>query len=274
MSERSEHFFGKYRGVVADNQDPDQLGRLKLKVPSVLSDAVTTWAWPCAPYGGADNQGFFFIPDVGADVWVEFEEGNLDLPIWVGTFWSKKGGQSRVPSDARNMDQNDPARRVLKTACGHVVELCDISGKETVRIAHTSGALMTLDEKGSVIIANKKGSLVYLNADRGEIAVIDEAGNSLRLGGSNATLTNKDGSVVDVNGKQVQVIAKDVLIRSDTVALGEGAMEPAILGMSFAAIYDAHTHMTAFGPSSPPIPVPMPLSVPTNPALSKSVKVK
>ena len=64
-------FYGKYRGFVVDNADPEQLGRLKVRVPSVLgNEVVSGWAMPCAPYGGDANQGFFFIPEVGAGVWV------------------------------------------------------------------------------------------------------------------------------------------------------------------------------------------------------------
>ena len=85
-------FYGKYRALVVDNEDPESLGRLKLQVPSVLGDEVVTgWATPCVPYGGAANQGWLTIPDVGAGVWIEFEEGDLEFPIWVGTYWSAPG---------------------------------------------------------------------------------------------------------------------------------------------------------------------------------------
>ena len=275
VGELVEHqHYGKYRGVVVDNADPEQLGRLKVRVPSVLRDATTSWASPCAPYGGLAEQGLFLIPDVGAEVWVEFEEGNLDLPIWVGTFWSKRGGAPTTPTEARQMEGNDPKRRVLKTTSGHFIELCDVAGQESIRIVHKDGALVNLDEKGSVVVANKNGSLVYLNADDGEVTVVDEHGNTIKMADSGVMITNKDGSLVDIAGGDIQLIAKNVHIRSQTVSLGEGAMEPAILGTTFAAMYDSHTHMTAFGPTSPPLPVPMPLSVPTNPAISKVVKVK
>ena len=73
----------KYRGMVADRNDPLQLGRLKLRVPSILADAVTGWAWPASPYAGK-GIGFLFIPQVDDLVWVEFVEGDLEHPIWSG----------------------------------------------------------------------------------------------------------------------------------------------------------------------------------------------
>ncbi len=292
-AERAEQqYFGKYRGVVVNNEDPLQLGRLKVRVPSVLTcdpatadkeDSVTDWAFPCVPSGGASEQGFFFIPDVGAHVWVEFEEGNIDHPIWVGTFWAAPGGTSEVPKDARDMagskDDKTPLRRMLKTTSGHFLEFCDISGKESITLQHKSGAVLTMDEKGSITLANhtsSKSSLLYLNADQGEITLADQNGNNVAMKDGGVTVTSKDGSIVDLGKDAVQVIAKNVHIRSQTVSLGEGALEPAILGMKFAAMYDAHIHPTSLPgvPTGPPIPVPMPLSVPTNPALSQCVKVK
>ena len=290
LLDRTEHqYFGKYRGVVVSNRDPLQLGRLKVRVPSVLMDdpstpdsneSVTDWAYPCVPCGGASEQGFFFIPDEGSQVWVEFEEGNLDHPIWVGTFWARPNQTNQVPTRAQDMagttDNLQPQRRVLKTSSGHVLEFCDIQGKETINLQHKDGALVNLDEKGSVAIFNKNGSFLFLNADAGEASLIDEKGNNISMTDSGITVTNKDGAIVDLSGEAVQVIAKNVHVRSQTVALGEGAVEPAILGKAFAQIFDTHTHpVTAPGaPTGPPIPTGMPLSSPLSPAISKWVTVK
>jgi hypothetical protein len=163
---------------------------------------------------------------------------------------------------------------MLRTACGHELEFDDTAGDESVTLRHKDGAFITLDNKGSITLANKNGTFLYLNAGEGELSFADEAGNNVRLGQSNVTLTNSEGTVLDIAGAAVQVIAKHVALRSDSISLGEGAMEPAILGRSFAAIFDAHIHPTALGPSGPPLPVPMPLSSPVHPAMSKSVMVK
>src|SRR5262245_37713208 len=79
-------YYGKYRGSVAQNLDPLQLGRIQVLVPDVSNVALTSWAMPCVPIAGK-QEGTFFVPQVGAGVWVEFEQGDPDYPIWVGGFW-------------------------------------------------------------------------------------------------------------------------------------------------------------------------------------------
>ena len=86
QDDRDRRFFGKFRGTVVDNLDPEQAGRLLASVPAVSSSPLN-WALPCVPYAGP-SVGFHFIPPVGANVWIEFEGGNPNYPIWVGCFWS------------------------------------------------------------------------------------------------------------------------------------------------------------------------------------------
>ena len=134
-------FYGKYRGFVVNTEDPKRLGRVRLQVPSVLGrEVVTGWAMPCVPYGGQKNQGFLSIPEVGAGVWVEFEEGDLEFPIWVGTFWSEPGGESEIPAlngaDGKELknEQKPPTRKIIKTQKGHTIQFEDADGKEMVTI--------------------------------------------------------------------------------------------------------------------------------------------
>ena len=96
--------FGKYRGQVANNIDPMMMGRIQVSVPAVLGDGRLSWAMPCVPYAGS-QVGFFTIPPVGANVWVEFEGGDTDHPIWSGCFW----GAGELPAAGL------PQMKVLKT---------------------------------------------------------------------------------------------------------------------------------------------------------------
>ena len=81
-----KQYFGKYRGFVLNNIDPMQLGRILPEVPSVSPNLP--WAMPCVPYPGPNFAGALVIPPVGSSVWIEFEQGNIDYPIWSGCFWT------------------------------------------------------------------------------------------------------------------------------------------------------------------------------------------
>ena len=99
-------FFGKYRGKVLDNVDPLFQGRIKAEVPAV-SGAVLNWALPCTPYAGPDV-GFYAIPPIGANIWMEFEGGDPNYPIWAGCFWG--------PEDLLHVPEPPPPEvKVFKT---------------------------------------------------------------------------------------------------------------------------------------------------------------
>jgi uncharacterized protein involved in type VI secretion and phage assembly len=136
--------YGKYRGIVTDNQDPNNLGRLRARVPEVLADVETGWALPCAPYAG-DGVGLFTVPPPDAGVWIEFEAGDVSRPIWSGCWW----GDGQLPNQAT------PEIKVLKTASGHTITLDDTSGSEKVEITDKNGAKIMMDQSG---IEVSKGS--------------------------------------------------------------------------------------------------------------------
>lgn len=164
-------YFGKYKGLVVDNDDPEHLGRLQIKVPSVLGeDVVSGWALPCLPYGGMKDQGFFFVPEINAGVWVEFEEGNLEYPIWVGTYWTKSSGSPEVPKPADS--QSPPSRKIIRTAKGHSIELEDKDGQETI--------IITDKANGNKIEMNSQGITIKSQ----QIKVGENAEESLVLGES------------------------------------------------------------------------------------------
>jgi uncharacterized protein involved in type VI secretion and phage assembly len=126
-------FFGKYRGVVTD-VDADTL-RIKATVPAVLGEVPSGWCMACVPYAGQDV-GFFFVPDVGAGVWIEFEGGDVSYPIWSGCYW--RAGE--LPSDA------SPTTRGVVTKAASKL-LFDDDG-ETVTLNDANDNTVTLDSSG------------------------------------------------------------------------------------------------------------------------------
>src|SRR4030095_6074381 len=93
---KPRQYFGKYRGTVVNVLDPEQRGRIMAIVPAVSNVVPTSWALPCLPIAGKE-EGTFMVPQLGAAVWMEFEEGDPDKPIWVGGFW---GSALEVPKSA------------------------------------------------------------------------------------------------------------------------------------------------------------------------------
>ena len=106
-----KQFWGKYRGIVVDNEDALMLGRLQVSVPQALGEVLTAWAMPCVPYAGL-QVGFYMMPPIGAAVWVEFEGGDLDYPIWAGCFWRE--GERPVEAEL-------PTMRMIQTASSKLV---------------------------------------------------------------------------------------------------------------------------------------------------------
>jgi hypothetical protein len=168
LVERVEsRYYGKYRGVVTDNNDPDNLGRLKAKVPRLLGDEETGWALPAFPYGGATDQGLFLVPDVNAGVWIEFEGGDLSYPIWTGTWFSS----GDIPESAQ------PAQKVLKTKSGHKIVLDDDAN--TLEITDSNSNTITM---GATTIKIAAGSAVKIVIDAPQIELVENASHPLVFG--------------------------------------------------------------------------------------------
>jgi uncharacterized protein involved in type VI secretion and phage assembly len=254
-------YYGKYRAFVVDNADPENRGRLKLRVPSVLGDDIVSgWALPCSPYGGAANQGFFFIPEVDAGVWVEFEAGNLDYPVWVGTYWAKPGGESEAPKPngadgaEEGSVQDPPTRKIIKTLKGTTIQLEDAGGAEM---------LMLWEQTNE--------NLVVLNSDG--IKIKDGKGNTV-------TMDNSGVKVEDKNGNVITMESAGVTIKSTAINIGDQASEPLVMGnklmsalSNWYTAFSTHTHIGNMGaPTSPPTPPVAPIDI--SMALSPTNKVK
>lgn len=247
---QQRQYFGKYRGFVADNEDPEQRGRLKLKVPTVLGEEVTGWALPCLPFGGLANQGLFLVPEPDSQIWVEFEEGNLDQPIWTGTFWQQSGDP---PEEAA---KTPPTTRVLRTPSGHVLQFDDAEGEEQIRLHHSSEAELLIDPEGSIVLTDKAGSKLTLDAAGNTVVLEDSNGNTLTMSSSGTVIEDANGNKVEMASSGITVKGQQVVIEGSSVAVGGQGGEPLIKGQSFLSLFMTHMHTcTAPGaPTSPPIP--------------------
>jgi hypothetical protein len=154
-------YYGKYRGTVINNIDPQQRGRIMAQVPDVLGLTPSSWAMPCVPMAGK-FQGTFMVPQIGAGVWIEFEQGDPDYPIWVGGFW---GSAAEVPPQALVPPAVPPGQNVaIQTTGQNTLLLSDapptpVSGGIVLR--SPLGALLVINDSG-IYLSNGKGATLTM----------------------------------------------------------------------------------------------------------------
>ena len=145
LESTTSHFYGKYRGLVIENNDPTQRARLQVTVNAVMGEEAV-WAMPCLPYAG-DGMGTYLIPEIGAGVWVEFEAGDPSYPIWTGCFW----GDGQAPASEQSQTAS-PTLKVIRTQ---------------------AGLMVTMDDTGQVIsVSDENGSnLLTIEVQRGQLTI-------------------------------------------------------------------------------------------------------
>jgi hypothetical protein len=157
MSADGQTFFGIYRGTVVNNIDPMQLGRITVIVPDVGGITPSTWAMPCVPVAGK-KMGTFMVPQIGAGVWVQFEGGDPDYPVWTGGWW---GLAAEVPTGTPPGLPVDP-NIVVQTTLQNALVLSDLPGPTGGIILRTAlGASITVNDIG-IFIDNGKGATITL----------------------------------------------------------------------------------------------------------------
>lgn len=153
----TKRFYGKYRGTVVNNVDPMQIGRIQVLVPDVSSALPSSWAMPCVPVAGI-NMGVFAVPPVGSGVWVEFEQGDPDYPVWVGCYW---GTAAETPVMAHMVPPAVPGI-TLQTTLKNGIVISDVPGPTGGILIQTStGAMISVSDIG-IVIANGKGAVINM----------------------------------------------------------------------------------------------------------------
>ncbi len=149
-------YYGKYRGTVLGNMDPEQIGRIQVEVADVGEALSSGWAMPCVPIAGLQS-GIFVVPPIGAQVWVEFEAGDPDRPIWTGGFWANA---AEIPASA----SASPMTLVLQTTDQVALILSDApptAASGGLIMKSPGGATIVVNDAG-VFISNGKGATITL----------------------------------------------------------------------------------------------------------------
>jgi len=149
--------YGKFRGTVLQNIDPMNIGRLMVTVADVSNVIPSTWAIPCFPFAGIQN-GFYAVPAIGSGVWIEFEQGNTDYPIWTGCFF---GTAAEVPALAL---AGTPGLQdvVVQTVGQNTLMLSDTPGPTGgILLKSTTGAMISISDTG-IVISNGQGATIVM----------------------------------------------------------------------------------------------------------------
>jgi hypothetical protein len=153
---------GLYRGTVTVNVDPMQRGRLMVSIPDALSFSPSTWAEPCVPLAGPSGppMGVYMVPPIGAGVWIQFERGDVNKPVWIGCRW---GLPSDIPTLAHAGNPADP-NIVVQSLLQNMLMISDMPPSPMtggIILRSTTGAMIVVNDSG-IYISNGKGAMITM----------------------------------------------------------------------------------------------------------------
>jgi len=181
LERAGRRLLGLYVGHVTDRNDPEGLGRVRFAIPGLV-EPFSPWAWPLGTMGGAKNQGFFAVPELGAEVGVLFNQGDVDAPYYLPAQWGKPGGVSEVPEEAQ---RSPPDNRVFATSTFRI-ELDESEGARKLKLTN-----------------RKTGDTLLFDAETNTITLEGTTAITLRAVGA-ITL---DAAVITLAGRVVRPIA-------------------------------------------------------------------
>lgn len=193
--ERTRQITGVVVGLVTNNQDPEGLGRVKIRFPWLSSTDESNWARIAVPMAGKDS-GVYFLPEVNDEVLVTFEHGDARFPYVIGALWN---GKDAPPADNADGKNN---LRLIKSRSGHVIKLNDEDGKETIEIIDKTkkNSIVIDTSKNTIMISSDKD--ITLSATNGAIKL-----NAKKIEmKSSADLNLEAGSKMDVKARATLTI--------------------------------------------------------------------
>ncbi len=207
-SEQANRIYGMVVAVVTNNQDPDGLGRVKVKFPWLSDQDESPWARLAMPMAGPER-GFYFLPEVDDEVLVAFEHGLIEFPYVLGALWN---GQDKPPESNGDGENNV---RTIKSRSGHVIRLDDKDGEEKIEIiAKGEKSTIIIDAKANTISVTSESDLTITSSD-GKLTL---SGSSVEITSTAEAITLASKAAVDIkadgdlkqsgNGVEVQANGK------------------------------------------------------------------
>jgi len=183
LDEDEVRYPGLYVGEVVDHDDPEGLGRVRVRIPGLIEPA-SAWAFPLGTVGGgSDRRGFFAVPETGAEVGVLFRQGDVDHPYYLCGHWGKPDGKTEVPAPVRGLQKGEAPQ---------------------VRALETRRFLLVFDDRAG------KEALVIQDKVSGDQVELDGAGMAVTIKATSALILKADG-LVSIEGALVQINGRVVL---------------------------------------------------------------
>ena len=274
-----QKYYAVYPGIVEDVEDPEKRGRIKISMPSIFGAGkpLAQWAVPQGADLAGQATGSFFPPYVGDVVDVTFENGNINVPRYMGGFWAVGelppeflSSYTKVKgwvfkSKQKILIDESPGKLKISIENGNTgafFVLDDTAGNEGIYLQHPKGSLVQIDKDGSIVEATSAGNLIYMNNKKSEILMISPDGSFIKIGngilisdptGKNFININKD--TLEINSKNMVQSAQNVGFNSATVGLGSNAVLSAVIGENLEAYLTlVHTALVALGQAQVPLP--------------------
>lgn len=223
-------FNGFYRGIVTDNEDPLQAGRVRVRVLPMFDGVVDThlpWAILSDPFmGGLSGIGGTFIPENGTHVFVFFENGDHRFPVYFGGAPAMQNETPDLPVESRENGGEYPSNKVFKTKNGILVELDDTKDSERVHIKHPTG---------TEILINKDG---YYVTSKGACEFQVDGDTTINSTGD-ITVTTEGDMTATVQGTATIEAQNDVVVTASNNVTLEGATNVEITGGSQVTVTSA-----------------------------------
>jgi len=281
-------YYGLYPARVIDNSDPENRGRVRAVCPAVNQTkkeniSGSAWMVPCMNGLGIDPDtgqmtGIFHPPDEGMNIWVSFQFGDPEYPVYMGGWMTTKEKTDTFKSD--DEEGLGAHKKGIRTKTGHFLRFNDDPEKLEITISRGDGKgqptsqFFSFTKEGHTLITNKLGSYLYMNAEDKELSLanVDEDGKVLSqfmLGNDKISMVTKSGGAFGIDGKNIVLTGDNVVAdcskqfsaNAGTVMLGKGAKEPVIRGNKFVMGYALIHQHTTTAPGAPtlvgPTPPPM-----------------